>query len=81
MFIHRVAQALFSDPDLLPVLHDLDAGEDVTLAVSQSARPLMLAALWARNPRPCLFVVSGEEAADRAARTLTAWLGLDMVMR
>lgn len=81
MFIHRVAQALFSDPDLLPVLHDLNAGEDVTLAVSQSARPLMLAALWARNPRPCLFVASGEEAADRAARTLTAWLGLDMVMR
>ena len=30
---------------------------------------------------PCLFVVSGEEAAERAAHALEAWLGKDVVLR
>ena len=81
MFVNRVSRKLLSAPELAPVVSKLDKGEDVTLAVGQSARPLVLAALWARDPRPCLFVVSGEEAADRAAHALAAWLGQDMVLR
>ncbi len=81
MFINRVAQQLTTSPDLAPLLHELDRGNDATLGVAQSARPLVAAALWARDPRPCLLVVAGEEAADRAARSLASWLGMDVVSR
>ncbi|HBO61568.1 MAG TPA: hypothetical protein DD645_02600, partial [Olsenella sp.] len=65
MLIDRVSRQLLSCPELSPLVRELDAGRDASLAVAQSARPLVLAALWAANPRPCLLVVSGEEAADR----------------
>ena len=81
MLIDRVSRQLLSAPELSPLLRELAAGHDVTLAVAQSARPLALAALWARDPRPCLLVVSGEEAADCTARALAAWLGQDAVSR
>ncbi|MFR7670775.1 MAG: hypothetical protein ACLU0O_08920 [Collinsella sp.] len=53
----------------------LDAGEDVTLAVSQSAARYG-GAQFARRPRPTVYIVSGEDAADRAARSLAAYVGL-----
>lgn len=81
MFINRVAQQLFTAPELQPLLHELDQGADANLAVAQSARPLLAAAVWARDPRPCLLVVPGEEAADRMARSIAAWLGMDVVRR
>ncbi len=81
MLINRVSRQLMQTPELEPLVRALGAGDDATLAVAQSARPLMLAAVWASDPRPCLFVVSGEEAADRAARALAAWLGQDNVCR
>ncbi len=81
MFIDRVSQQLTTASELSAVLRDLDEGTDATLAVAQSARPLLVAALWARDPRPCLLVVSGEEAADRAGRALSAWLGRERVAR
>ena len=81
MLIDRVSRQLVAAPELAPLVRALDAGEDASLSVAQSARPLVLAALWARAPRPCLLVVSGEEAADRTARALAAWLGSDVVGR
>lgn len=81
MFINRISQQLLQAPELTPFLGELDAGGDATLGVAQSARPLVAAALWARAPRPCLVVVSGEEAADRTARALAAWLGGELVCR
>ena len=81
MLINRVSRQIMNCPELEPLVRALGAGDDATLAVAQSARPLMLAAIWADDPRPCLFVVSGEEAADRAARALAAWLGQDVVCR
>ena len=81
MLIDRVSRQLTAAPELAPLVRELDAGRDASLSVAQSARPLVLAALWARNPRPCLLVVSGEEAADRTARALAAWLGQDVVGR
>ena len=81
MLINRVSRQLMNTPELEPLVRALRAGDDATLAVAQSARPLILAAVWAADPRPCLFVVSGEEAADRAARALAAWLGQDVVSR
>ena len=81
MLINRVSRQLMQTPELEPLVRALGAGDEATFAVAQSARPLMLAAVWASDPRPCLFVVSGEEAADRAARALAAWLGQDNVCR
>ena len=81
MLINRVSRQLLAAPELMPLLHELRAGHDASLAVAQSARPLVVAALWAADPRPCLFVVSGEEAADRAARALAAWVGREHVAR
>lgn len=81
MFINRVGARLLSAPEMAETLHEYHEGHDLTLAVAQSARPLVLAALWAEHPRPCLLVVAGEEAADRTARTLAAWLGMPSVSR
>ncbi|MEY8437157.1 transcription-repair coupling factor [Atopobiaceae bacterium 24-176] len=81
MFINRIARQLMSDKGLRDLASQLREGADATLSVSQSGRNLVLASLWAEQPRPCLYVVSGEEAADRAARALSAWLGLASVMR
>ena len=81
MFINRVAAQLLSAPELEKLKRELSRGSDATLSLSQSARPLMLAALWAQNPRPCLLVVAGEDAADRTTRSLAAWLGNDAVLR
>ncbi len=81
MLIDRVSRQLLSAPELEPLLRELAAGNDASLSLAQSARPLMLAALWARDPRACLLVVAGEEAAERTARSLAAWLGQDVVSR
>ena len=81
MFVNRVARQLLRAPELGAVCSELERGNDASLAVAQTARPLVLASLWAADPRPCLFVVAGEEFADRTARTLAAWLGSDVVCR
>ena len=81
MFINRIARQLLSDKGLRDLASQLREGADATLSVSQSGRNLVLASLWADQPRPCLYVVSGEEAADRAAHALSAWLGMSCVMR
>ena len=81
MLINRVADQLLATPELRPLIRALDGGEDANLSIAQSARQLMLAALWARSPRPCIYIVSGEETADRAARALAAWLGAGNVCR
>ena len=45
MFINRVSRRLLAAPEMAPLLRELSAGNDATLAVAQSARPLVLAAL------------------------------------
>ena len=81
MLIHRIAAQLYTAEGPQVIEQALDAGEDATLAVSQSARSLMLAAQFARRPRPVVYVVSGEDAADRAARALASYVGLEHVVR
>ena len=81
MLINRVANQLLIMRDLREPLQNLSDGKDATVAVAQSARPLLSAALWAHDPRPCLIVVPGEEAADRMAEALRAWVGNDVVLR
>lgn len=79
MLIDSVSTQLLSAPELSESMRLMRDGKDVPLSVPQSARPLMVASLWARDPRPCLVVVAGEESADRMARALAAWLGQETV--
>ncbi|MDM8246363.1 transcription-repair coupling factor [Collinsella tanakaei] len=81
MLIHRIAAQLFTAEALQTIEQALAEGQDATLAVSQSGRTLMLAAQFARTPRPMVYIVSGEDAADRAARSFAAYLGLEHVAR
>ena len=59
----------------------LDAGEDGTLGVANSARPFLVAARFAHRPQATLVVVAGEDAAVAFARSLAAYLGEERVMR
>ena len=81
MLIHRIAAQLHTAEGQQVIDEALMDGQDATLAVSLSARTLVLASQFARHPRPCVYVVSGEEAADRAARALMAYLGREHVAR
>ena len=81
MLIHRIAAQLLTAEGPHTIEDALTAGEDATLAVSQSGRTLVVASLFARRPRATVYVVSGEEAADRAARALAAYVGIEHVTR
>ena len=58
----------------------LDQGQDAALGVASSARPLMVAAQFARKPQATLVVVAGQESAVSFARSLAAFLGEDRVL-
>lgn len=81
MLIHRIAAQLYTAGALQDIDVALTAGEDATLAISQSGRTLAVAAQFARRPRPTVYIVSGEDAADRAARAIAAYVGADRVAR
>ena len=81
MLIHRIAAQLYTAQGPAQVLDALDEGQDATLAISQSAHTLMVAAQFSRRPRPVIYVVSGEDAAERAYRSLVGYLGLEHVAR
>ena len=60
---------------------NLDAGNDGTLGIANSARPFMVAARFSHKPQSTLAVVAGEDAALSFARSLSAYLGEDQVLR
>ena len=81
MLIHRIAAQVATSAEYRNVERLLGLGDDATLAIGQSARPLVMASVFARNPRPTLVVVAGEDAADRMGVALSAYLGRDVVER
>ena len=81
MLIHRIADQLASAAEFRDIERNLATAQDATLGIAQSARPLAIAALYARNPRPCVVVVAGEDAAQRMAQALASYVGLDQVER
>ena len=81
VLIHRIAAQLYTAEAPQAIEAALGRGEDATLAISQSGRTLMVAAQFARRPRPTVYIVSGEDSADRAYRSLAAYLGLEHVVR
>ena len=81
MLIHRIAAQIATSSEFRTVERALGLGNDATLAVGQSARSLLASAFFARAPRPTLVVVAGEDAADRMADSMAAYLGRDVVER
>ena len=58
----------------------LREGDDFTLAVPPSIRPLVVAAAFRADPRAVLVAIPGDDAAERFARQLTAYLPLESVL-
>ncbi len=81
MLADRIAQSLLATEPLGSVRKALGAGADAALAAAPSVRALCVMALFCARQRPMLYVVSGEEAADRVAIALRAWLGAERVHR
>ncbi len=75
MLIDRLQHLFFSAEPLRPVCHKLEAGEDASLGIVASLRPFVIASLFARDPRPIFVVVSGNEAAERFANAVAAYIG------
>lgn len=71
---------LSQDPVLSRALRTLGAGTDVTLAVGSIARPAVAAAVFSARPRPMLVIVPGDDAAERFARQLGAYLPHEQVL-
>ncbi|MDR3053306.1 MAG: transcription-repair coupling factor [Coriobacteriales bacterium] len=64
-----------------PVAERLQDARDATIAVPLSARPLLVAALYALEPRSTIVVLAGEDAARHFARDLATYLGAAQVLR
>lgn len=79
MIIRAISNHLLQTKDISDVWRSLIGGKDATLRVSQSARTLIVASIWAKIPRACLYVVAGEEAAALQVRALQGLLGADKV--
>ncbi len=80
MLIEPIEKALAHSGCLDGFWGKLDAGEDATLGVAASARPLLVAARFFHKPQPTLVIISGEEAACSFSRNLTAYVGDGNVM-
>ncbi len=80
MLIDLLQRKLFAAQPMAPVVEKLEAGEDASLGVVASVRPFLVAAAFARKPRPMLVIVSGNEAAERFARDVAAYIGLEQVL-
>ena len=76
-----IAPALAHDAVVSRAAVELAAGHDVTLAASGLVRPVLVAALAAQRETPVLVVVSGEDAAERFARQMEAYLARERVLR
>ena len=71
--------ALSDDSVLARALSTLGSGSDVTLAVGSIVRPVVAAAAFHSHPRPTLVIVPGDDAAERFARQVRAYLEHDQV--
>ena len=80
MLIEALTYPLQNCEDLQPFWARLDAGEDATCGIAQSARPFMVAARFVRTPQPTLVVVPGENGALEFIRQLRSYVGEESVL-
>lgn len=81
MLIDMLSASLAKSGALDDAWAKLDSGRDATVGVASSARPFLVAARFAADPRATLVVAAGEEAADTFARTVGAFVGEERVLR
>lgn len=81
MLIDMLSASLAKSGALEDAWAKLDSGQDATVGVASSARPFLVAARFAADPRATLVVTAGEEAADTFARTVGAFVGEECVLR
>lgn len=81
MLIDMLSASLAKSSALDDAWAKLDSGQDATVGVASSARPFLVAARFAADPRATLVVAAGEEAADTFARTVGAFVGEERVLR
>lgn len=81
MLIDMLSASLAKSGALDDAWAKLDSGQDATVGVASSARPFLVAARFAADPRATLVVAAGEEAADIFARTVGAFVGEERVLR
>ena len=81
MLIDMLSASLAKSGALEDAWAKLDSGQDATVGVASSARPFLVAARFAADPRATLVVAAGEEAADTFARTVGAFVGEERVLR
>lgn len=81
MLIDMLSASLAKSGALDDAWAKLDSGQDATVGVASSARPFLVAARFAADPRATLVVTAGEEAADTFARTVGAFVGEERVLR
>lgn len=81
MLIDMLSASLAKSGALDDAWAKLDSGQDATVGVASSARPFLIAARFAADPRATLVVAAGEEAADTFARTVGAFVGEERVLR
>lgn len=81
MLIDMLSASLAKSRALDDAWAKLDSGQDATVGVASSARPFLVAARFAADPRATLVVAAGEEAADTFARTVGAFVGEERVLR
>ena len=80
MLIDLLQRKLFTAQVMEPVTSKLGLGDDASLGVAASVRPFVVAAAFARHPRPMLVIVSGNDAAVRFARDTAAYIGREQVL-
>ncbi|MBE0477103.1 MAG: transcription-repair coupling factor [Coriobacteriia bacterium] len=78
--LHAIREHLHAASPYRIAGEGLARGEDVTLAAPGLVRPALVAALWSERPRPSLVVVPGEEASERFARQVAAYIPRDRVL-
>ena len=81
MLIDMLSASLAKSGALDDAWAKLNSGQDATVGVASSARPFLVAARFAADPRATLVVAAGEEAADTFARTVGAFVGEERVLR
>lgn len=81
MLIDMLSASLAKSGALDDAWAKLDSGQDATVGVASSARPFLVAARFAADPRATLVVAAGEEPADTFARTVGAFVGEERVLR
>ncbi len=79
MLIDSLAKHLEKCRAMNNIYERLDCNENPVLASPPTSRTMLVASIFAKNPRPMLVVIAGEEAAKKFALGLTLYLGRDKV--